>query len=124
MEDRDLLPVRFGTRLDDDAAAARSVAERHAELEAALELSVRAVLTEPAEDAAPADSTGADYLRAKRRATAAHDTVANAVHEPLAALARASARRPPRPPMEALRAAYLVDRGVVGAFAKLVARLD
>ena len=131
MEDRDLLPVRFGTRLDDDAAAARSVAERHAELEAALErvrgaveLSVRAVLTEPAEDAAPAESTGADYLRAKRRATAAHDTVANAVHEPLAALARASAQRPPRPPMEALRAAYLVDRGAVGAFAKLVARLD
>jgi hypothetical protein len=130
MEDRDLLPVRFGTRLDDDAAAARSVAERHAELERALErvrgaveLSVRAVLAEPGEEAAPERDSGADYLRVKRRASAAHDAVAAAVHAPLAALARAHAERPPRPP-EVLRAAYLVDRGAVGTFARHVARLD
>jgi hypothetical protein len=130
MEDRDLLPVRFGTRLDDDAAAARSVAERHAELERALErvkgaveLSVRAVLAEPGEEHAPEAASGADYLRLKRRASAAHDTVATAIHAPLAALARANVERTPRPP-EALRAAYLVDRGAVGTFARHVARLD
>ena len=132
MEDRDLLPVRYGTRLEDDAAAARSVAERHAELERALErvrgaveLSVRAVHTEPGEPAEPQDGGGgADYLRTKRRATAMQDAVGSAVHEPLAALARAHALRPPRPPAEVLRAAYLVDRGAVGAFARLVGRLD
>jgi hypothetical protein len=123
MEDRDLLPVRFGTRLEDDAAAARSLAERRVELELALErvrgaveLSVRAVLTEPGE--APEDP--ADYLRVKRRNSA----VATAIHEPLAALARAGLQRTPRSPAEALRAAYLVDRGGVGGFTRLVARLD
>ena len=131
MEDRDLLPVRFGTRLEDDAAAARAVAERRSELEIALErvrgaveLSVRALLTEPPEGPAEDDAAGADYLRAKRRATAAHDAVANAVHDPLSVLARAHMLRPPRPPAEALRAAYLVDRGTVGSFTRLVARLD
>jgi hypothetical protein len=123
MEDRDLLPVRFGTRLEDDAAAARTLAERRVDLELALErvrgaveLSVRAVLAEPGE--APEDP--ADYLRVKRRTSVA----AIAVHEPLAALARAEVQRTPRSPAEALRAAYLVDRGSVGAFARLVGRLD
>ena len=131
MEDRDLLPVRFGTRLDDDAAAARSVAERRVELECALErvrgaveLSVRAVLTEPGEPAAPEDGSGADYLRAKRRAGAAQEAVASAVHAPLAALARAHALRPPRPPAEALRAAYLVEAERVEGLRALVAELE
>jgi Gas vesicle synthesis protein GvpL/GvpF len=50
MADRDLLPVRYGTRLEDEAAVARAVGERRDELAAALdrvrgaiELSVRAV---------------------------------------------------------------------------------
>lgn len=127
MEDRDLLPVRFGTRLDDDAAAARSVEERRVELECALErvrgaveLSVRAVLAEPAADAGHDESSGAGYLRARRGATATQD----AVHDPLAVLAREHVLRAPRLPAEALRAAYLVDRASVGAFARLVARLD
>jgi Gas vesicle synthesis protein GvpL/GvpF len=131
MEDRDLLPVRFGTRLEDDAAAARSVAERRVELELALErvrgaveLSVRAVLAEPGPECAEDIGGGADYLRAKRRATVAQDAAAGAVHEPLAALARAHVRRPPRLPAETLRAAYLVDRASVGGFTRLVARLD
>jgi hypothetical protein len=131
MEDRDLLPVRFGTRLDDDAAAARSVAERRAELERALErvrgaveLSVRGLFVETGPDAEQAAESGADYLRYKRRTAAAQSAVAREVHEPLAALARAHARRSPRPPAEALRAAYLVDRGAVRGFTRLVARLD
>jgi hypothetical protein len=123
MEDRDLLPVRFGTRLADDAAVARSVEEQRVELALALErvrgaveLSVRAVLAEPV--AAPEDPE--DYLRAKRRSAALQDTV----HQPLAALARADVRRAPHADGEVLRAAYLVERGAVRAFTKLVARLD
>ena len=49
---------------------------------------------------------------------------ASAVHEPLRALARAHALRAPRPPAEALRAAYLVERDAVGRFTGLVAQLD
>ena len=131
MEDRDLLPVRFGTRLDDDAAAARSLAERRAEFKRALErvrgaveLSVRAVFLDTARRVEPTAETGADYLRLKRRITAAQETVASAVHEPLRALARAHALRAPRPPAEALRAAYLVERDAVGRFTGLVAQLD
>ena len=54
MEDRDLLPVRFGTRLDDETAAARALGERHEELASALdrvrgavELSVRVLGERP-----------------------------------------------------------------------------
>jgi hypothetical protein len=131
MEDRDLLPVRFGTRLDDDAAAARSLAGRGAEFKRALErvrgaveLSVRAVFIDTAGRVEPTAESGADYLRLKRRITAAQETVASAVHEPLRALARAHALRSPRPPAEALRAAYLVERDAVGRFTGLVAQLD
>jgi hypothetical protein len=131
MKDRDLLPVRFGTRLDDDAAAARSLAGRRDEFKRALEqvrgaveLSVRAVFLDTVGGVEPTGKTGADYLRLKRRITAAQETVASAVHEPLLALARAHALRSPRPPAEALRAAYLVDRGAVAGFTALVAQLD
>lgn len=131
MRDRDLLPVRFGTRLDDDAAAARSLVGRRAEFKRALErvrgaveLSVRAVFLDTARGIEPTGRTGADYLRLKRTITAAQETVAHEVHEPLLALARAHALRSPRPPAEALRAAYLVERDAVAGFTELVAQLD
>ena len=130
MEDRDLLPVRYGTLMDDDAAAARAVADRRAELAAALdrvrgavELSVRAVAAEPDDDDGDA-ARGRDYLRTKMRSAAAQDRVVHSLHEPLAALARADMQRAPRPPSELLRAAYLVDKDAIGTFTRLVARLD
>jgi Gas vesicle synthesis protein GvpL/GvpF len=130
MEDRDLLPVRFGTRVADDAAAARTLNAQRVEFERALErvrgaveLSVRGVFVEPGARAAP-DPSGTDYLRLKRQAEAAQAAVARGVHEPLAALARAHALRSPRSPAEALRAAYLVERRDVRRFTRLVARLD
>jgi hypothetical protein len=126
MEDRDLLPVRYGTRLDDETAAARAVEERHDDLVAALdrirgavELSVRAIAT--GEPPAPtAGGTGAQYLRTKARSAG----VARTVHEPLAALARATFLRPPKPPSELPRAAYLVDREAVVRFTRRVAELE
>jgi hypothetical protein len=130
MEDRDLLPVRYGTIVDDDAAAVRALDARRDELAAALdrvrgavELSVRAVAGEP--DGGDGEAAGgAGYLRAKMRSAAAQEQVTLSLHEPLAALARADMRRPPRPPSELLRAAYLIDRDAIGTFTRLVARLD
>jgi hypothetical protein len=134
MADRDLLPVRFGTRLDDDAAAARVLGERHAELAAALarvrgavELSLRVA-------AAGGDSSatmrsqqapdGAAYLRARARTDRARELALAQVHEPLAELARAVVQHPARGPSELLRAAYLIDRRDVDGFTRLVARLQ
>lgn len=129
MQDRDLLPVRYGTVLEDDAAVERAVTERRDELAASLarvrgaaELSVRAVAVGADGDATGTPS-GAEYLRTRARTSAARDAVARSLHEPLAALARADVRRTP-PPGELLRAAYLVDRDAVGTFTRLVARLD
>lgn len=107
---RDLLPVRFGTRLADPAAAQAVLAERRDELLAALdrvrgaaELAVRVVAVPGAEVDA---------------ATAIAD-----VHPPLAALARASAVRRGTGP-DLLRGAYLVDCGAVASATRLIAGLD
>ena len=109
MEDRDLLPVRYGTRFEDEQAAAGAVRSRHADLSAALdrvrgavELSLRVLDT---------------------RDPAAGDAV-DAIHAPLAELARATAQRPVRAARELLRASYLVDRDAVGPFADRVGRLQ
>jgi hypothetical protein len=133
MEDRDLLPVRFGTRLDDETAAARALGERHQELASALdrvrgavELSVR-VLGEPPDgpDAeAPDPVTGADYLRAKAAAAAGARSALHSLHQPLASRARESKQLAARDRHELLRAAYLVDRSAVESFVEHVAQLQ
>jgi hypothetical protein len=110
MADRDLLPMRFGTRVADPEAARAVLHERHDELTASLdrvrgatELAVRVV-------AAPG-------ARADAAAALAD------VHPPLAAIARASTVRRGTGP-DLLRAAYLVDRGAVDSVTRLVAGLE
>lgn len=130
MESADLLPVRYGARFDDAAAAAAAVEHRQDELAAALdrvrgavELSVRVLV--PGEREEPrAAASGTEYLRGKAQAASAREAVAQAVHEPLAALARASVRRDSGRPGEELTGAYLVDRDAVDAFAARVAELQ
>ena len=124
MESRDLLPVRFGTIVSDERAAARAVEQRKEELAASLErvrgaveLAVRAQRHESEGDAPPESESGRKYMIAKARRLAA----ARPVHEPLAALARDSALQ--RGP-ELLHAAYLVDRDAVERFVSLVRRLQ
>jgi hypothetical protein len=124
MAERNLLPVRFGTLVPDPGAAARALAERSAELSAALdrvrgavELAVRVDTRRPEPDEARSAATGRAYMSAKARRRAR----ANLVHEPLALLSRESVKQ--RGP-ELLRAAYLVDRGAVDAFVNLVRRLQ
>lgn len=109
MRERALLPVRFGTRLAGETEAAAVLAERRDEFAAALdhvrgavELSLRAQPTGRIDDV--------------RRAE-----LADAVHEPLRALARASVRRPGG---DLLRAAYLVEQPLVGAAGAVVRRLQ
>jgi Gas vesicle synthesis protein GvpL/GvpF len=123
MEQRDLLPMRFGTLVEDDEAAVRALEERREELRnsldrvrGAVELAVRAEANAP-EERAPAGTTGAEYIRAKAHRTEA----ARLLHEPLAFLARESVVQPGP---ELLRAAYLVDREAVESFVGLVRRLQ
>ncbi len=105
MRERALLPVRYGTRVADEAAAAAAVAPRDAELAAALdrvrgavEVSVRAVAPDRAVTDAP-----------------------EAVHERLSAAAREHARLDGPEP---LRAAYLVDTAAVDGFVATVRELQ
>jgi Gas vesicle synthesis protein GvpL/GvpF len=106
MRERDLLPVRYGTRLADEDEALRAVAERAQELRAALErvrgaveLSLRVRSARPGADPEP--------LRA-----------------PLRALAREECERRPDGEGELLRCAYLVDRERIDEFSATVGRLQ
>jgi Gas vesicle synthesis protein GvpL/GvpF len=123
MEDRDLVPVRYGTRVRDATDAARALEEHHPRLVRALdrvrgaaEVSVRAIAPDEADGVS---STGSEYLHAKARAA----SVGAALHGRLSEAARLNMRRPSSG-TEVLRAAYLVDRGAVGTFAAIVRELD
>jgi len=132
MADRDLLPVRYGTRLEDEDAVARAVGERRDELAAALErvrgsveLSVRVMRAGERSAAFPAAdaSSGADHLRLRAQANATRERTARALHGPLSELARASVEGQPRP-QELFRPAYLVELDGFDKFAAGVARLQ
>jgi hypothetical protein len=131
MEERDVLPVRYGTRLEDDMAVRSVLDERHDELAAALdgirggvELAVRVVDPRPHHDPREPAATGAEYLEARQRAAAGQKDAVRDLHEPLAGIARAATTRTPRMPSELLRAAYLVDRDAVGDFVSCVSELQ
>lgn len=130
MERHDVLPFRYGTRCEDEAAAARAVQARRRELTAALarirgavELSVRGIAVQGPNGSSAAGDTGLDYLEAKARESAEAQAAIERVHRPLSAMARASHRRASSE-AEVLRMAYLVDRDKVGEFAREVARVQ
>jgi hypothetical protein len=106
MADRTLLPVRFGTRLTDEAEAAAVLGERRDEFAAALR-HVRGA-AELAVRVQPSGRPGA--LDAE-----------HAIHGPLRALSRDAAILPGD---DLFRAAYLVDRGITGSFVRTVRRLQ
>jgi Gas vesicle synthesis protein GvpL/GvpF len=136
MNDRDVLPVRYGTCLPDEAAAVRTLHDNHAEYLAALEavrgaveLAVRVFGAAVGDDApAPtpphASMTGTAYLRARSRAAADESGATKIVHEPLAREARAATVAPVNRPGERLRAAYLVDRAATGTFSERVQEIQ
>jgi Gas vesicle synthesis protein GvpL/GvpF len=123
MEERDLLPMRFGTVVEDDEAAVRALDQQREQLKmsldrvrGAVELAVRAA-ADPSSEGTAVGLSGAEYMRAKAHRTEA----AGLLHEPLAFLARESVVQPGP---ELLRAAYLVDREAVESFVGLVRRLQ
>ena len=116
MEDRDLLPVRFGADLPDEQAAAQVLIDRQEELRAALdrvrgavELSVRVQPAEPGDEPSGSAASGREYLSAR----IASSQIAERIHGRLAGHARAATRRPGP---DLMRAAYLVDRDGVADF--------
>jgi hypothetical protein len=134
MDGRDVLPVRYGTCVPDEAAAAQAVADNHeafaASLESvrgAVELAVRvfpAGSARPAPTSPPEATTGTEYLRARVRAAAEESDATAIVHEPLARGARAERVARVNRPGELLRAAYLVDRSAARAFSARVAEIQ
>jgi Gas vesicle synthesis protein GvpL/GvpF len=124
-----VLPVRFGTMLDEETTLRRILADRLDELVDGLErvrgrveLSVR-VLEAPGPKRPREQLTGHAYLMARRDAHQRASEAANEVHEPLAALAREARVRAPAPPPTIVAAAYLVDRPKVDAFIERVRAL-
>jgi hypothetical protein len=119
MEARNVLPVRFGTVVEDERAVADAIEPRAAALatslarvRGAIEVSVRAVEREPA-----AEVEGAAHLRAR----AARERRARELHDRLAAAARAGVVLGGS---DLLRGAYLVDRDAVESFVALVRTLQ
>ena len=124
MQDRDLLPVRFGADLPDEHAAEQVLFDRQDELRAALdrvrgavELSVRVQPAESGAEASESWASGREYLRARL----ARSQIAERIHERLAGRARAA--KPRRGP-ELMRGAYLVDRANVSEFLAELRRLQ
>jgi hypothetical protein len=121
MDGRDVLPVRYGTCVPDEAAAALE------SVRGAVELAVRvfrAGNSRPAPTPSPEATTGTDYLRARVRAAAEESDATAIVHEPLARGARAEKVARVNRPGELLRAAYLVDRSAARAFPARVAEIQ
>lgn len=121
MENRDLLPVRFGTVLADEEAVTRAVADREEDLanrlervRGAVELAVRAELRDSTE---PPAASGRAYMEARTR----RHELAQLLNSFLSEHAHAAALRPGA---ELLRAAYLVGRGDVDRFVAAVGDLQ
>jgi hypothetical protein len=131
MADRTVLPMRFGSRVADEDALRRVLAEGAADYVAALarvagrvELGVRALARNGAPEPVPPPASGRDYVLAKLRGDRRAEGEAAALHTPLAALAADARRQPPRGSDELLRGAYLVERPAVARFRATVERLQ
>lgn len=104
MDDRDLLPVRYGTCVTDEAEAARAAAARRDELRSALEYVSGAVELS---------------LRVRAQEPGSEPDLSS-----LRPLARDAIEQPGRDEGELRRCAYLVERGGVDAFRGAVAELQ
>jgi hypothetical protein len=131
MADRTVLPMRFGSRVADDAALRRVLASGREEYVAALarvsgrvELGVRALSRNGHAEPVPAGVSGREYVMAKLNGGRRVEGEATALHAPLAALAVDARRQPLRGGDELLHGAYLVDRAAVARFRATVERLQ
>jgi hypothetical protein len=122
-----LLPARFGRAFSGDEVLADAIRSRADALRDALglvrgrvELGVRVVGEE--EPAAVAES-GRAYMEARLARSAERERLAEEIHRPLAALARASTRTVAARPRLVFSGAYLLEPGDVEAFEARVAEL-
>lgn len=131
MQERTVLPVRYGTRFADERAAGQVLEERREQFAAALErvrgaveLAVRVIgRADQPKVTGPAQS-GTEYLRARLREHASESEAVHVVHEPLSELARDHVLRPVVLADERMRAAYLVEATAVQEFSATVQRLQ
>jgi Gas vesicle synthesis protein GvpL/GvpF len=131
MDDRDLLPVRYGTRVPDAEAAARALEANHARLVEALEfvrgaveVSVRVWGKSPPAETPATPTTGLAYMRARAQEVTTEDAVRRAIHQPLASRARAESIRPLGLPGELMHAVYLIGHDQVRDFSTAVEELQ
>jgi hypothetical protein len=124
METRDLLPVRFGTLLADEAAVAQAVGGRSGQLagqlervRGAVEIAVRVADRASSPLSGQTGTSGTDYMRLRAESV----RIARVIHDELSAVARDSTTRPGP---ELMRGAYLVERGGVDDFVARVRRLQ
>ena len=122
-----MVPARFGSVLDDDAAVLEMLHAKHETLLAvlghtrgAVELALRATWQQPSE---PNPATATGYMRARLELRRRAREVA-AELMPLGELSRASRCALPARPDEPLRCAYLVDHEQVPDFTISLQQLD
>jgi hypothetical protein len=130
MTERTVLPMRFGSVVEDEPALHELLAARQeafvaalARVEGCVELGVRVLETAPGTSAATppvAPVNGREYLLARMRDGQRSD----GLHDPLAALAVDARRQLARSADEVLRSSYLVERQVVPRFRAAVERLQ
>ena len=130
MEGGAVLPVQFGSVLDDEAAVQELLRRRGKDLlvrldqvRGAVEIGLRASWRDRAHVSDVRPQSGTAYLRDRLELRENARRVASEL-DPLSALARSSRRAlAPRPGLPVLDS-YLVDRGRVSEFVALVAQLD
>ncbi len=130
MRERAVLPMRFGTRLA-DIDSLRALLEERAPsfcrtldgVRGRVELSVR-VAGGAADEGPGAAASGTDYMRARLEARRTAESVARAVHEPLAQLAERSTADPRPRAGGVLAGSYLVPGGQVDRFTEQVRALQ
>jgi hypothetical protein len=133
MAERTVLPMRFGSRLPDDAAVRELLRSRRGELEGALrqvagaiELGVRVAWYQADGQPGPPDQTegsGSAYLMGRLDCRRRAGDLADRVDRSLADLARARRTRLLARPDLPFSGAYLVDRERQGAFRERVSAL-
>jgi Gas vesicle synthesis protein GvpL/GvpF len=131
MEEGDVLPMRFGTVVEEDALIAMleghagEVEQSLARVRGAVEVGVRAILADaqtepPRKDAA----SGSEYLLGRLEFRRRIEQTARRVHDSLAALSRESSFRIREEGAAQLQSAYLLDRGLVDAFKERAEQLE
>jgi hypothetical protein len=124
-----VLPARFGRGYPDAEALRDAVAERADALRLALdrvrgclELGLR-VLSKPSDAGSPGQS-GREYMLGRLDRRRRDERLADEVHAPLAALARAETRTVAATPQLLLSAAYLVPREALERFQSTLHELE